>query len=153
MASTPKKSTTKKATKQSGKTKRGRPTKEFDKKTFNDLVGLGCSQEEICWFFRDETGKPANIDTLSRWCKRTYDMNFQEYFKQNGCMALKIALRRNQLELSKRSAAMAIFLAKNYLGMTDKVETKVEFEDDGFIAALKGQAQDTFKNAGGVVEE
>ena len=99
----------------------GRPQKEFDKKTFIDLVGLGCSQEEICWFFRDDEGKLANVDTLSRWCKRTFGVNFQEYFKQNGGMALKIKLRRNQLKLSEKSAAMAIFLGKNLLGQKDIV--------------------------------
>lgn len=98
---------------------RGRPPKEFDKKAFADLVALGCSQEEICWYFRDETGKPANVDTLSRWCKRTYDQNFQEYTKSNGGMHAKIALRRNQLKLSEKSAAMAIFLGKNWLGQSD----------------------------------
>ena len=65
----------------------GRPKKEFDKKTFQDLVGLGCNQEEICWFFRDETGKPANIDTLTRWCKREFDMTFSS----NGGGRLNIA--------------------------------------------------------------
>jgi len=108
----------------------GRPKKEFDKKVFTDLVGLGCTQEEICWFFRDETGKSANIDTLTRWCKREFGMTFQEYFKQNGCMALKIQLRRNQVELSKRSAAMAIFLGKNYLGQTDRTEQIVSNVED-----------------------
>lgn len=103
---------------------KGRPTKEFDKKAFQDLVGLGCSQEEICWFFRDETGKPANIDTLTRWCKRTFDMTFQEYFAKNGYMALKIKLRRNQFKLSEKNAAMAIFLGKNYLGQRDYFEIK-----------------------------
>lgn len=101
----------------------GRPKKEFDKKAFQDLVGLGCSQEEICWFFRDETGKPANIDTLTRWCKRTFDMTFQEYFAKNGYMALKIKLRRNQFKLSEKNAAMAIFLGKNYLGQKDYFES------------------------------
>ena len=102
---------------------KGRPTKEFDIKAFQDLVGLGCSQEEICWFFRDETGKPANIDTLTRWCKRTFDMTFQEYFAKNGYMALKIKLRRNQFKLSEKNAAMAIFLGKNYLGQKDYFES------------------------------
>ena len=97
----------------------GRPTKEFDKKEFMNLVGLGCTQEEICWWFRDDTGKKANIDTLSRWCKRTFGMNFQEYYKKNGGMYMKIQLRRNQLKLSEKSAAMAIFLGKNYLGQFD----------------------------------
>ena len=110
--------------------KTGRPTKEYDKKTFVDLVGLGCTQEEICWYFRDETGKAANIDTLSRWCKRVFGVTFQEFYKQNGGFAMKIALRRNQLALSKKSAAMAIFLGKNYLGQTDRFEQIVtEVED------------------------
>jgi methylphosphotriester-DNA--protein-cysteine methyltransferase len=115
----------------------GRPKKEFDKKTFTDLVGLGCTQEEICWFFRDETGKSANIDTLTRWCTREFGMTFQEYFRQNGCIALKIQLRRNQMNLSKSSAAMAIFLGKNLLGQTDKVEqTVMEVEDLSSLADM-----------------
>ena len=109
---------------------RGRPRKEFDKKTFEDLCSLGCSQEEICWFFRDEKGKPANIDTLSRWCVRTYKMTFQEYFKQNGFMALKIQLRRNQFELSKKSAAMAIWLGKQYLDQKDSMEIETSVITD-----------------------
>jgi methylphosphotriester-DNA--protein-cysteine methyltransferase len=116
----------------------GRPTKNFDTKAFQDLVGLGCSQEEICWFFRDETGKPANIDTLTRWCKRTFGMTFQEYFSQNGCMALKIKLRRNQFKLSEKSAAMAIFLGKNYLGQTDKTEIEDTTAYDKLDEILKG---------------
>lgn len=97
----------------------GRPKTEYDVKQFVDLIGIGCGQEEICWWFRDVTGKPANIDTISRWCVRTFGMNFQEYRRQNGAMALKIKLRRNQLKLSEHSAAMAIFLGKNYLGQVD----------------------------------
>lgn len=98
----------------------GRPKKEFDQKTFADLIGLGCDEDEICWFFRDDNGKVASKSTLSRWCKRTYGLNFDEYRKQNMLNELKITLRRNQLELSKTSAAMAIFLGKNYLGQTDE---------------------------------
>lgn len=98
----------------------GRPRAEFDAKQFADLIGIGCGQDEICWWFRDETGKPANIDTISRWCVRTFGLNFQEYRRQNGAMALKIKLRRNQLNLSAHSATMAIFLGKNYLGQSDE---------------------------------
>ncbi len=117
--------------------KMGRPTKEFDKKAFSDLVGLGCTQEEICWFFRDEDGKCANIDTLTRWCKRTFGCTFQEFYRQNGGMALKIRLRRNQMKLAEKSAAMAIFLGKNYLGQTDRVEQIVtEVEDLTPLAAM-----------------
>ena len=114
---------------------RGRPLKEFDKKAFADLVGLGCSQEEICWYFRDETGKSANIDTLSRWCKRTFGLNFQEYFKQNGFMALKIKLRRNQFKLSEKSAAMAIWLGKQYLGQVENPDMS-DPNDDPLVRLL-----------------
>ncbi len=121
----------------------GRPRKDFDKKTFVDLVGLGCNQEEICWFFRDASGKPANIDTLSRWCKREFKMTFQDYRKQHGGVARNIQLRKNQLELSKRSAAMAIFLGKNYLGQKDSFETvdNTPIEKlDGILSGLKDAA-------------
>ena len=110
----------------------GRPTKEYDAKTFVDLVGLGCTQEEICWFFRDETGKCANVDTLSRWCKRTFGQNFQEFYRENGAMALKIKIRRCQVKLCEKSTPMAIFLGKNYLGQRDCVE----YEDKESIARL-----------------
>lgn len=105
-----------------------RPRKEFDKKQFIDLVGLGCGVEEISWWFRDENGKTANIDTISRWCKRTFGMGFHEYFKQNSGMAIRIKLRRNQLKLSETSSAMAIFLGKNLLGQSDNptVEAKTD---------------------------
>lgn len=108
--------------------KRGRPLAEYDEKQFVDLVGLGCDAEEICWWFRDDTGKPANIDTLSRWCKRTFGLNFQDYRKKNGSVALKIKVRRNQLKLSEKSAAMAIWLGKQYLGQRENAST-MQIED------------------------
>lgn len=111
---------------------RGRPQKEFDKKTFEDLVGLGCTQEEICWYFRDESGKPANVDTLSRWCVRNFGVNFQEYSRQNSLMAAKIRLRRIQFKLAENSTPMAIFLGKQYLGQRDKVE----YEDSAALNRL-----------------
>lgn len=106
-----------------------RPRKEFDKKQFVDLVGLGCGAEEIAWWFRDENGKSANIDTLSRWCKRTFGLSFHDYFKQNSAIAMKIKLRRNQLKLSETSAAMAIFLGKNVLGQSDNPQKEIAIDD------------------------
>ena len=114
--------------------KTGRPTKQYDKKVFVDLIGIGCGADEICWFFRDDSGKPANIDTLSRWCVREFGCTFQEYRRQNGAMFLKIQLRKNQIALSKTSAAMAIFLGKNYLGQAD--EPVVRDTDNDLLQAM-----------------
>lgn len=115
----------------------GRPPINFDKKQFVDLVALGCNQEEICWFFRDETGKVANIDTLSRWCKREFGVNFQEYSRQNSLMALKIQLRRNQFELSKHSVPMAIWLGKQWLGQAEKQEMSLSTNNDDTIKEME----------------
>lgn len=110
----------------------GRPRKEFDKKLFMDLVGIGCEGDEICFVFRDNDGKPANIDTLSRWCMREFGMNFHDYKSKNGALALKIKLRQNQMKLSEKSAAMAIWLGKQYLGQKDSFE----FEDTEALKKL-----------------
>ena len=145
MASTSKKSTTKKtATKQGSKM--GRPRIEIDENQFKKLCEYMCTLEEIAGIFN------CSEDTIERWCKRTFDMTFADAYKKYSAEG-RMSLRRKQFALAETSAAMAIFLGKNYLGQTDKVESKVDFESDGFIEALKGQASDTFKNAGGVVEE
>lgn len=125
----------------------GRPRTEFNMRQFADLISIGCDEDEICWFFRDDNGKAANKDTLSRWCKRTYGLNFQEYRKQNGLMRLKIELRKNQLELSKKSAAMAIFLGKNYLGQKDSVEYEDKESITRLDAILEGMRNGTKQEA------
>ena len=106
----------------------GRPRIEIDKKTFADLVGLGCLKDEICWFFRDESGKPISEDTLTRWCKREFGVTFAEFRNQNGLMAMKIKLRRNQLKLSEKNANMAIWLGKQILNQRDNPNDAVNTE-------------------------
>lgn len=63
--------------------------------------------------------------TISNWCQETYGKNFQEAYErlsQNG----RASLRRNQFELSKKNATMAIFLGKQYLGQKDIPEESTE---------------------------
>ena len=151
MAGTPKKSTTRKtATKQGSKKaepkKMGRPCIEIDENQFKKLCEYMCTLEEIAGIFN------CSEDTIERWCKRTFDMTFADAYKKYSAEG-RMSLRRKQFALAETSASMAIWLGKNYLGQTDHIDARVEFESDGFIEALKGQASDTFKNAGGVVEE
>jgi hypothetical protein len=114
----------------------GRPKKEFNKKTFEDLIGFNMDEKDICWFFRDETGKPANVDTLSRWCVREYGVTFQEYKKQNGGSAMRIKLIQNQMRLSEKSAAMAIWLGKNYLNQRDRDIADAMDRSNGVLESL-----------------
>jgi hypothetical protein len=91
---------------------RGRPRKEISQDEFEKLCAMQCTQSEICSWF-DVTDK-----TLNAWCRRVYKMIFSEVFAQKSEMG-KISLRRTQLRLAESSAAMAIFLGKQYLGQTD----------------------------------
>lgn len=111
----------------------GRPQKEIDKTVFEKLCGLQCTQGEIAGWF------DCSPDTIENWCKRTYGESFSEVFGKKR-EAGKISLRRSQWRLAEKSAAMAIFLGKQFLGQTDKIEQTVhEVEDLSPLAdMLKG---------------
>ena len=92
----------------------GRPQKEIDKKIFENLCGLQCTLEEIAGVF------DCSADTIERWCKREYGETFAETYKKHSAKG-KMSLRRAQFKLAEKSAAMAIFLGKNYLGQKDNI--------------------------------
>ena len=115
----------------------GRPLKTINQIEFEKLCGLQCTQEEICGWFG------VCSDTLESWCKRTYEMNFSEVFKQKRGTG-KISLRRNQFKLAKKNANMAIWLGKQYLGQSDRGEYTVavdRLEDDPLSKALREEAE------------
>lgn len=109
----------------------GRPKKEIAQDQFEKLCGLQCTLEEICGWF-DVTDK-----TLDRWCKETYGESFSEVFAKKR-EAGKISLRRSQWRLAEKSAAMAIFLGKNYLGQSDNVVIEDKSALDRLDEILKG---------------
>jgi hypothetical protein len=92
-----------------------RPRKEIDRGDFEKLCGLQCTKEEIAGWFN------CSEDTLERWCNREYRESFAVVFAKKKGVG-KISLRRAQFQLAQKSAAMAIFLGKNYLGQTDRQE-------------------------------
>ena len=95
--------------------KMGRPKKEINQETFEKLCGIMCTLEEIAGIF------DCSEDTIERWCKETYGTTFAETFKRHSATG-KSSLRRIQFKLAERSAAMAIWLGKQYLGQKDTVE-------------------------------
>lgn len=99
-----------------------RPVIEIKKEQFESLCNLQCTLDEIAGFFK------CSSDTIERWCKRTYNQGFAETYKtysQNG----KISLRRYQYRMAEKNPAMAIWLGKQWLGQTEKVEATTSFED------------------------
>ena len=92
----------------------GRPQKEIDQTQFEKLCGLQCTKEEIAGWF------DCSEDTIENWCHKTYDESFSAVFSKKREVG-KISLRRSQWRLAEKSAAMAIFLGKNYLGQKDNI--------------------------------
>ena len=110
-----------------------RPRKNIDKTEFQKLCGLQCTLEEIAGFF------DCSPDTVERWCKRELGMRFAEAFKKHSGQG-KITLRRNQLRLSEKSASMAIWLGKQWLGQTD--DPAGNDPDDDPLVKLLGDLDD-----------
>lgn len=87
----------------------GRPKKEIDYEAVEKLANIQCTQEEIASFLGISTR------TLQR------DEQFMELFnrgRENG----KMSLRRIQWKHAEKSATMAIWLGKQYLGQKDNIE-------------------------------
>ena len=97
----------------------GRPRKQINKTEFEKLCFLQCTEREFCSWF------DVSDETLNKWCKENYDgRTFLDVFKEKRENGL-ISLRRTQFQLAEKSPAMAIFLGKNLLGQTDKMEQTV----------------------------
>ena len=102
----------------------GRRKIEIDKTEFEELCKMMCTREEICNFFK------IAPSTLIGWCKRNYqNSDFQTVYKKLSEYG-KRSLRRNQFNLSRTNASMAIWLGKQYLRQKD-FDKERQLEDDG----------------------
>lgn len=95
-----------------------RPKADIDRKQFENLCAMQCTEVEICDWFQ------VTDKTLSSWCRRTYGKSFSDIFRQKRGTG-KISLRRSQWKLAEKSTAMAIWLGKQYLGQKDNMEVSV----------------------------
>lgn len=100
----------------------GRPKKDLEEVSFDGWELL----EEIVPFATEEHCADRlgmSISTLVRRIKERYGLTFDE-FKAKKTEGIKTQLRQAQFELAvkDKNATMAIFLGKNMLGQSDKVE-------------------------------
>lgn len=107
----------------------GRPAIEINQEDFEKLCGLQCPLEEIASWFH------CSADTIERWCKRIYAVNFAEVYKKYSANG-KISLRRYQFNLAKTNASMAIWLGKQMLGQHEPKENESANEDKDFHVVL-----------------
>lgn len=109
----------------------GRPKKKIDKNNFEAMCAYQCTLEEICAFLG------VTDKTLNTWCKKEYGATFSVVFKQKRELG-KMSLRRKQWALADKSAPMAIFLGKQYLGQKDTIEVEDRESLDKLDEILKG---------------
>lgn len=97
-----------------------RPRKVIDWNEVDKLCFLQCTRQEVAWFLDIST------DTLDRTIKRDKNMSFAAYFEQKASKG-RISLRRKQYEIAMHgNVTMLIWLGKQWLNQTEKVEQKVE---------------------------
>ena len=95
--------------------KTGRPKIIINMAEMVKLCAMQCTEVEIAdWF-------SCSVDTIENRIKQEYKVTFSEFYTKHRAKG-KVALRRNMFNLSSKSPAMAIFLAKNWLGMKDTQE-------------------------------
>ena len=102
--------------------KTGRPPIQINQNEFEKLCAINCTLEEIAGWFK------CSPDTIERWSKKTYGVTFAEVYKKNSSQG-KISLRRKMFETAiGGNVTMMIWLSKQHLGMSDKVEEKAEVQ-------------------------
>ena len=103
--------------------KGGRPKIEFSDKEWGyieNLCGLMCTGEEIAGFLG------VSYDTLEKRIREVHDCSFTDYYKRHSAKG-RVSLRRSQFKAAEGgNATMLVWLGKQYLGQTDKVDLEGE---------------------------
>lgn len=116
----------------------GRPKKQINWEQAEKLAYLQCTREEMAGFFGC-TPKTFAV----RLKEHTEGLSFEEWFSIYGSNG-KISLRREQMKLAEKgNATMLVWLGKQYLGQTDKVESRKE--EDAFAIPDTLKADDDHK--------
>ena len=90
----------------------------ISKELFESLCGIQCTRDEIAAVLK------VSEKTLDRWCMENYGDHFVSVFKEKREYG-KSSLRRTQWKLAEKNSAMAIWLGKQYLNQTDKIDANV----------------------------
>jgi hypothetical protein len=112
----------------------GRPPIEWSEakiQLFDELMGIPFVTEEAVADIMK-----LSISSLNNWLKKTRGVTFYE-LKQQKHAGMKLKLAGKQYELAmKGNPSMLIWLGKQWLGQTEKIDQKLN-ETDGFKIVLE----------------
>ena len=104
------------------KGQRGSKAKSIDWNVVINMVTIGCTQNEICKIL------DVHKETLRKRCLKERDQTwgvFYDRYKCEGNMGLRKSLR---VAANDGNTQVLIFLAKNELDMSERVETKTKLD-------------------------
>lgn len=131
----------------SGHKKLGRPEKPIDWNVFEELCFIQCTSSEVASVLR------ISVETLYDRVIKNYNEHYSVVYKRYSDGG-KSSLRRNQFNLSKTNAAMAIWLGKQYLGQKDISREEVrEIGDDIIRAVREIQSEPRVQKSSGSIME
>ncbi len=110
---------------------------EINWKEFEAQCALQCTLREIADYFN------CSQMTIERKVKEHYNCGFVDIFKRKRVKGL-MSLRASLFEQAKKQPSVLIFLAKNWLGMSDKQEIEHSGNQDKPII-IRGVDSETKK--------
>lgn len=108
------------------RSKMGRPKKELTDQQWNQLIEMiriQCTEKEICAVF------DMHHETLNRICRERGEGTFSQlYEKHHGEGAHSLRRAQWKKAVDEGNPTMLIWLGKNMLGQSDKVEHKGDLQ-------------------------
>ena len=117
----------------------GRPKTPIDWRKVANMCKIQCTLEEIAGILE------MTVDNLERRTESEQGMKFSDFYKQKSAGG-KCSLRRRLYKVAhsdeiRGSVSAAIWLSKNYLGMSDKIERVNDDVEPFVIETSKGKIQ------------
>jgi len=112
----------------------GRPPIDINKDKFEQMCALQLTEEDIAFFF------DASVDTIERWCVKTYGKTFAETFAQKRTFG-KLSHRAAQFAMAKSNPTMSIWLGKQYFGQHDQINVEMNLSQSEASAKVKAMVE------------
>ncbi len=118
---------------------------KINKTQLESILRLGFTQQQVCDFFG------TSKSTLLRFVKENYNGRTFEQIKAEYTAQTQSMIMLNLLNLSKKNANVAIFLAKSVCGLNENYSAPVNDDaENAFAGALK-KASRNISNAKNLV--
>ena len=118
---------------------------KLNKTQLESILRLGFTQQQVCDFFG------TSKSTLLRFVKENYNGRTFEQIKAEYTAQTQSMIMLNLLNLSKKNANVAIFLAKSVCGLNENYSAPVNDDaENAFAGALK-KASRNISNAKNLV--